>query len=281
MERLCRDAESPRLSPTDLNEAAACAFSWLLRRGLSVRDKETEIETVDAKELGTLYHRILERLFLRIAAEDPRFRAERSAVYGGFLDVEIDAALAEKRRIEGAFQESVYDMYRTRIRSALGAFLAAAAPELDGRILVGAELPLRREYPGHGVALSGKADLVFAADSGGLSVYDFKTGNPPAAGFLVPDEETRELGDYQMAAYVRLLESGRQEKVAEAAFYSIENREFRRVLSEEKTGRGALPIPRDGFESCLRSVDEALEAVAGAVAEAYYPVPPRDAGTSA
>ena len=274
LERLCETSVAPRVSPTDLNELGACAFSWLLRRGLGIREKETEIETVDNRELGMLYHRILERLFLRIAAEDPRFRAERLPDYARFLDEEITAALMEKRRTEGAFQESVYEMYRTRIRSALGSFLSETAPDLHGQALVGAELPLRREYPEYGVSLSGKADLAFAADSGELSILDFKTGNPPAVSTLAPDDSGL-LGDYQMAAYVRLLETGRRERVAEAAFYSIENREFRPVVSEKKKpSRRGVPCPRDEFEASLASVDEAVEAAASTVTEAFFPVPP-------
>jgi hypothetical protein len=272
--RLCETAEAPRLSPTDLNEIAACPFSWLLRRGLGVREKETEIETVDVRELGTLYHRILERLFIRIGAEDPRFRADRLELYQSFLGEEIDAALKEKRRSEGSFQESVYEMYRTRISSALGAFLSEASPGLDGQSIAGTELPLRRDYPEYGVALSGKADLAFRSDSGSLTVLDFKTGKTPAVSALAPDE-TGTLGDYQMAAYVRLLETGRAEKVSEAAFYSIENREFRPVVSGKKNpGRFGVPCSREDFEGSLRAVDEAVEAAAATVTEAFFPVPP-------
>lgn len=273
-ERLCGRGEDFRVSPTDLNEQATCPFSWLLRRGLGVREKETEIETVDARELGILYHRILERLFLRIGEADPRFRAERLPVYQGFLAEEIDAALAELRSEEGAFQESVYDMYRVRISAALGHYLSEAAAALDARAFVGAELPLRRAYPEVGITLSGKADLAFRADSGELSVYDFKTGDPPSGSALVPDE-TGALGDYQMGAYVRMLEAGREDRVSEAAFYSIENRAFRAVISAGgKTGRSGVPVPRAGYENALRAVDEAVAAVAATVDEAFYPVAP-------
>ncbi|MFA6508520.1 MAG: PD-(D/E)XK nuclease family protein [Treponemataceae bacterium] len=273
--RLCESAEDAHVSPTDLNELASCPFSWMLRRGLGIREKETEIETVDARELGTLYHRILERFFLRVAAEDPRFRAEKLTRYVEFLVEEIDAALAERRRQEGSFQESVYEMYKTRILSSLESFLRDVSAELDGQNLLGAELPLRRAYPEYDISLAGKADLAFSSDSGALSIYDFKTGLTPTTASLALNDAGA-LGDYQMAAYVRLLETGKTDQVSEAAFYSIENREFRTVVSERKKrgSRYGIPCPREEYENILQAVDEAVEAAAATVREAFFPVPP-------
>ena len=273
--RLYDDPEDPRVSPTALNEYSSCPFAWLLKRGFGIREKETEIETVDSRELGMLYHRILERLFNRIATLDTRFRASSAARHSELLLEEIDETLAEKRREEGSFQEAIYEMYKNRITSSLEAFLVGVTNDLDGRTLIGAELELRRKYADYEISLAGKADLAFAEDSGRLSIYDFKTGDCPSPGALVPDADGA-LGDYQMAAYVRMLEDEKKGKVTEAKFYSIENRIFRPVLSidEKKEGKRVLPYDRADFEPCLLAVDEAVEAAAAAVREADFPIPP-------
>ncbi len=272
--RLTGSEEGDRVSPTGLNEFGACAYSWFLRRGLGIKEKQTEIETIDQRELGTLYHRILQRLFERIRREDARFRRDRLERYREFLVEETDAALAEARAAEGAFQESVYAMLRSKLIAALSAYLEADAPRLDACEILGAEFPLKRAYPELGLALSGIADLVLRKNDGSLAVVDFKTGLMPTSGALVPDDEGL-LGDFQMASYVRMAENG-EETVRAARFYSIDHRQFRHVLADdEKTRANArLPLSREGYDAALDALDEAMEAVAGALDGAAYPVPP-------
>jgi len=273
--RLCGDTNAPRLSPTDLNELSACAWSWLLRRGLGIKDKVTEIATVDARELGSLYHRILERLFKRIADESPRVRAQDLSKYKFMLGEECSNALQERSQIEGAFQESVYAMLETKIISALEAFLDQAIPKLDAAAVVGAELPLRLEYPEYSLALSGKADLVVQANNGSFALYDFKTGLVPGSTDLAPDDDGN-LGNFQIAAYIRMIENGTAFKVRNAAFYSIEDRKFTHVLSTEAHRRSnqRLPLEREEYEVGLDALDDLFQAAAGMLAEASFPIPP-------
>jgi len=272
--KLCGDAGAPRISPTDLNELSSCAWSWLLRRGLGIKEKETEIATVDARELGSLYHRILERLFKRMALAGPRFRIGNLPTYKTMLKEECTAALLERSQVEGAFQESVYAMMETKILSALEAFLDQTMPKLEAAALVGAEHPLRREYPEYALALSGKADLVVKANDGSLALYDFKTGQVPSPGDLAPDDDGN-LGNYQIAAYIRMLENGVTDKVRNAAFYSIENRTFTNVLSTEvkRKSNQALPLSRDEYESGLDALDDMFQAAAGMLAEGSFAIP--------
>jgi ATP-dependent helicase/DNAse subunit B len=242
---------------------------------LGIKDKETEIATVDARELGSLYHRILERLFKRIAQESPRFRVEELSKYKRMLGEECSNALEERSQIEGAFQESVYAMLETKIISALEAFLDQAILKLDAAALVGAELPLRLEYPEYGLALSGKADLVVQGNNGSFALYDFKTGVVPGSADLAPDDDGN-LGNYQIASYIRMIENGTAEKVRNAAFYSIEDRRFTQVLSTEVQRRSnqRLPLEREEYEVGLDALDDVFQAAAGMLAEASFPIPP-------
>ena len=273
--RLTRSEDGERISPTNLNEFGACAYSWFLKRGLGIKEKQTEIETIGQRELGTLYHRILERLFDRIQKEEARFRRERLELYKGYLVEEADAALEEARTNEGAFQESVYAMLRPKLISALSAYLDADAERLDSCAVLGAEYPLKRAYPELGLALSGVADLVLKQNDGKLAVVDFKTGLMPSAADLVLDESGL-LGDLQMASYIRMAESDGDAEVRAARFYSIDNRNFRHVLADEEpsTANARLPLSREEYDGALEAVDEAMEAVAGALDGAAYPVPP-------
>lgn len=273
--RLAERDGDRKLSPTDLNDFLACPFSWLLRRGLGIQDKQTEIETVDQRDLGTLYHRILERLFRRIAAEETRFRADRLGRYLEFLEEELDAALAEGAAREGAFQESVYGMLRTRLSASLEAYLEKDAPLLDGCAILGAEHPLRRDYPEIGTALSGIADLVLRSNDGTLALVDFKTGLMPAAADLVGDEGEAP-ANLQMAAYIRMLEGEGSERVEQARFYSLDNRDYRRVVAAEgpKRSNSLLPLPRQEYQGAVDAVDAVLRSCASHLESGFYPVPP-------
>lgn len=273
--RLAERDGDRKLSPTDLNDFLACPFSWLLRRGLGIQEKQMEIETVDQRDLGKLYHRILERLFKRIAAEDARFRKENQKLYLNFLEEELDAALAEGAAREGAFQESVYGMLRTRLSASLGAYLETDSPLLDGCAILGAEHPLRRDYPEIGMALSGIADLVLRSNDGALALVDFKTGLMPAAADLVGDEKSAP-ANLQMASYIRMLEREGSERVEQARFYSLDNREYRHVVAAEgpKRSNALLPLPRQEYQGAVDAVDAVLRSCADHLQSGSYPVPP-------
>jgi CRISPR/Cas system-associated exonuclease Cas4 (RecB family) len=286
-----------RLSPTDLNEYRNCPFRWMLVRGLGVQERQTMIETVDQRELGMLYHKILERFFNGIANDENErvYRQNRLGDYLKTLAAETDRALEEARSREGAFQESVYGMLRRRINAALYAWLEKDAPVLDGCEVMGAEYPLRKEYTEEGLALSGKADLVLkrgggadeaaagSAPAGRYVLTDFKTAVIPAVKDLLRDPGTGEPPrNVQMAAYIAMLEEGREadgatdrRRVVAARFYSLDLRKYRKVLDEAAEAGGRLPVPRDAYQGELDAVERILRRAAGALASGTYAVPAR------
>lgn len=270
---LAKDRDCYLLSPTDLNRYLSCPFAWFLSKGLSIQDKQTGIETIDQKDLGILYHRILERLFKRIQAEGGRFRSENIYKYRAYLREELDAALEEGRRNEGAFQESVYAMLRTRIESALNDYLDNDLELLNGSSILGAEYPLYMEYPELHAALGGIADLVLQTDDGGLVITDFKTGLIPAAGDLLPDGELG-AADLQLASYIRMIENSLKEKVAYARFYSIDNRQFQEVLDpvKEPKRNALLPVDRDAYQDTILQTDDVLAQLVDSLTLGEFPV---------
>jgi hypothetical protein len=278
----------------------------MLVRGLGIQERQTIIETVDQRELGMLYHKILERFFNGIAGDEHQrvYRQDRLGEYGRALAAETDRALEEARSREGAFQESVYGMLRRRINAALYAWLEKDAPALDGCEVLGGEYPLRKEYAAEGLALSGKADLVLKRGGGAAAagdgadgaaagnvpvgipagdryvLTDFKTSVIPGAKDLLRDPDTGEPPwNVQMAAYIAMLEEGRGaeagRRVAAARFYSLDLRKYRKVLDEGAEAGGGLPVPRDAYQGELDAVGRILRRAAGALAAGAYAVPPR------
>lgn len=271
------------ISPTDLNEYILCPFKWVLQRGLLIREKQTEIETIDQRDLGILYHRILERLFMRIKQEDRCFQGDNFLMYQSYLKEETKATLEEARSREGAFQESIYAMLEGRIVAALSDYLMADLLILDEAEILGAEYPLQKTYTPGEPRLIGFADMVLEDKTGGIILTDFKTSVIPTKKELIAGEKDAP-ENVQMAAYIAMIENSRagtaqkeegddkKRAVTTARFYSIDNREYRRVVSEKEEQEKNV-IPRTDYEKEVASVDTVFGEVTEAMKQGAYQAP--------
>jgi RecB family exonuclease len=256
---------SGRLSPSDLDEYLECPFKWVLQRGLGVKEKQTEIETLDQRDMGKLYHSILEQVWMRIKAAHGRFQIKDKNIYKQYLDEEIKRAVDKAQNNEGYFQKPVYDMLKPRIKAALEEYFELDAENLDGNAVLGAEYPLRKTYK-TGSALSGIADVVLKDDDGGYMIRDYKTKNMPAVSELwANDNEFPK--NVQMASYINMIETSARETctVKDARFYSIDSRNFRPVLDDEH--------PHSAYEEEIAAVDMVVEKAAAAMRNGEYMIP--------
>ncbi|MDR2446282.1 MAG: PD-(D/E)XK nuclease family protein [Treponema sp.] len=264
--------EDVRLSPSDLDEYLACPFKWVLQRGLGVKEKQTEIETLDQRDLGRLYHSILERLWIRIQENHGRFQIQELDVYKKYLDEEMRQAIDKAQNNEGYFQKPIYDMLKPRVKAALEDYLDRDAENLNGKTIAGAEYPLRKTYAA-APALSGIADIVLNDEEGGHIIRDYKTKTIPSAAELWANEDDFP-SNVQMASYIAMLEAsgaGNRDAAAEspivkdARFYSIDNREFRPVIDEDN--------PHSEYEKEIAAVDLVVEKIAAAMRGGEYMTP--------
>jgi RecB family exonuclease len=258
------DAITERLSPTDLDEYLDCPFAWVLSRGLNVKEQRTDIETLDQRDLGNLYHRILEKFFTWLKGDEGVFRGSDLEAYKKRLNEEIKTAIDEAQNRDGYFQKPMFDMLRPRIQAALESYLEADVETLNGCEVLGAEYPLRKNYV-EGRILSGVADLVLEKD--GYILTDFKTSYIPNVKDL-RIAETDFPKSIQMAAYINMFEMGateRTEAVKTARFYSLDNREFRYVVSEES--------PRGAYDGEVGAVDTLAALAMDAMGRGDYRAP--------
>ena len=263
-----------RIAPTDLNEYKSCSFKWVLERALFIREKQTEIETIDQRDMGKLYHRILERLFTRIKREEGggRFRSQFLPIYKEYIKEETVGALQEERSKEGAFQEYVYAMLENRIVAALSDYLDEDIEILNGAEILGAEYHLRKDFNPDAPCLSGIADLVLEHEDGGLILTDFKTGTMPTKKELLAIEKDAP-EDLQIASYIAMIEDYNDvdKEVKTARFYSIDKRKFRRVVSEKKEQERYI-IPRTSYQKEVDAVETVFSEVVRAMNEGKYEI---------
>lgn len=266
--------EAHHISPTDINSFLTCPFQWLLTRGLAIVEPQREIETIGQKDIGILYHAILEAFFelLKEAPGKGVFKDEIPQ-YKNLMQTIIGEKLEAQRHQEGAFQESVYSMLAPRIREHLFAFLDNEIPSLDGCFVLGAEYPLKRAYPRLGIYLAGKADILLLDNEGQLVIIDYKTSNQPKNRELWFNEDHR-VENLQMAAYIRMAEEQCNARVSRATFYSIEKREHTMVIHPDgpKRKNSVLPVKREDYLPVLQTMDATLKTMVTYLKEGRYPV---------
>ncbi len=273
-ERLTTKKDTNHISPTDINNFINCPFQWLLTRGLGIEELELEIETIGQKDIGILYHLILEAFFKAIAqSPGKRIRANEMEGYKGLIQEIIRQKLEEQRKSEGAFQESVYEMLAERIQEHLFAYLEQELPGLDSCEVLGPEYPLRLLYKDLGIYLSGIADLILMDNKGKLIIIDYKTKNTPKSKELYFNTEGL-VTNLQMASYIKMAEAQIGAQVGRAVFYSIEERKNTRVIHPEgpKNKRSQLPKMRPDYEPVLEYLDEVLADMVASLREGSFPV---------
>ncbi len=189
-----------RMSVSQLEKFAACPLQYFMHYTLGLRPRA--MLEMDTLNLGTLYHRILEKVYLKIMEGD-------AGPLGGWpecdvrslrrtLEAEVDAASAELHE-ELAERTPAYEKMRARTKRVLGILLEgqrrrACAGDMrpigvevsfggrteitGGRVV---SLPvLRIATPEeHVVELNGKIDRVDAADGSRskVAVIDYKSPN--------------------------------------------------------------------------------------------------------
>jgi RecB family exonuclease len=282
------------ISPTDLDEYLKCPFMWVLQRGLGVKEKQTEIEMLDQRNIGNLYHNILEEIFNHIQKESGRFRAEDIAIYKESLKKMTTKAIDKAQMREGYFQKPVYDMLRPRIEASLMDYLENDKETINGCEIAGTEYWLQKpceascEAPDGAqtkaaLDLLGRADLVLKADDGSFVLTDFKTNSMPPPKDIFAQDDADFPKNVQMAAYIAMLETPRRSSgdaaggetdrgdapptVRTARFYSIDGREFRNVVSAEDDK------PRSDYDKEVASVDTVIATAAEAMRTGAYMTP--------
>lgn len=266
--------EPNHISPTDINQFITCPFQWLLTRGLKITEPQLEIETIGQKDIGILYHAILEAFFNSLKEKaGQRIRANEITSYKELIHNLIQEKILAQRNEEGAFQESVYEMLSERIQEHLFTYIDKEIPNLDACSVLGPEYPLRKQYPELGIYLAGTADLILMDTTGELIIVDYKTNNAPKKKDLVLDTNGM-VSNVQMAAYITMAENQLKTTVGRASFYSIEQRSSIKVIDPAgppKTN-SVLPVIRADYEPVLTALNNTLTDMVQYLTTGQYPV---------
>ncbi len=217
------------ISPTALQDWAACPFRYFLARGLRVREvpKPEATDTISALDEGTLVHAILETFVTQarqLRSPDEAWDANDVATLMELAESECNEA--ERRGITG--RPLRWKLARRRILRTIRNFALADAvarathqvlPEPEGvEMQFGdADTPVSITLPGgRTVSFRGRIDRVdLSSDRRTAVVYDYKTGKVPKVG----DDPVAAGRKLQLQVYA-LAARARWDKVESArAFY--------------------------------------------------------------
>jgi len=196
------------VSPTSLENYAACGFRYFARSLLGLRPVEEpeEREMMDAAARGTLIHDVLERFFRQ------QKERGRPSQYEAWTDDDaavlmrmVDEALsdAEERGLTGL---SVFSVHEARtIKADLRRFLDEDTlfRRLTGGVPVAFEVSIPETEVG-GVVLKGRADRVDATPDGKRAwVIDYKSGSIDEYKEIKPEDPLAGGKKLQLPVYMR------------------------------------------------------------------------------
>ncbi|MGY6500659.1 MAG: PD-(D/E)XK nuclease family protein [Acidimicrobiales bacterium] len=211
-------SDGTALSPTGLEQWAACGFRYFLDHVLRVRDRDEpeRVHELSALDRGSGVHSILERFFAEVIASgapapDEPWSADRRARLQE-IAVEEFAALERSGRTGRAIG---WRLERERLAALVDGFLTvderyratwrSRPAHVEMPFGLGGRPPVVIDLPdGRSVRFRGLADRVDSTDDGGWVVLDYKTGRGDKYRHLDSDEflggTTLQLGLYAEAA---------------------------------------------------------------------------------
>ena len=255
-------------SPSRLEGFRACPFLFFVGTVLGLEPRGEPEEGLNVAQRGTLYHRILERVYQDSRVRDPLDVEQLLAVLPEVAGAILDAAPEEEGFRETAWwaqtrREIVAELERTlpALAQQPGDFLPC---RFEARFGLGSEPPLRVIAGGKSFFLHGVIDRIDRSAAGQLRVIDYKSGGPtPYSNRAVMEGKKLQLPLYALAARDAL----RLGEPTDGFYWHVRHA----VPSTFRLGGG------DGPEAAMQNAaQKAWEAVQGARAGQFVPHPPDD-----
>jgi ATP-dependent helicase/DNAse subunit B len=239
-----------------------CPHWFFVGRTLGLEARQDPEEGLDSRQLGSIYHRLLQATYETCARDD---RADAESLVAALESVAqgiLDAAPAR----EGFRETAWWEQTRREIHQTVAATLRALAVATAGHMPEAFELwfDVRVGDPTTGeLRLHGIIDRLDRMADGGWCVIDYKTGGATRYAQAAAQEgRVLQLPLYALAA--QALQGG---EVREGYYWHIRDAQASGLRLR------ADPGPEQAMADALRY---GLEAVGGVRAGAFLPRPPRD-----
>jgi ATP-dependent helicase/DNAse subunit B len=173
-------------SASRLETYRACPFFFFVGRVLNLEPQEEPAEGLDARQLGNIYHLILEKVYQAPSVEDPTDLDQLLAALPGAAGAVLDSAPQREGFRETAWWAQTREEIIQNVRRSLEALAELpghfAPVEYEAAFGLNDRPPLVVHDGEDHFLLRGFIDRVDGAPGGSIRVIDYKTGGPSPYG---------------------------------------------------------------------------------------------------
>jgi len=253
------------ISASDLELFHSCPFHYLLARVLGLEEREFQIPSLEAKELGNILHRVLQRFFEALREQGGTLRADEPAASRKRMEETARAVLEEYARCRPLPLPPHWEDICRQVRELTTLCLQRELEELPGQQILHSEKWLSSPWPQEGLRLKGKIDRISRSPEG-YTLIDYKKNKVPTRRQTFGPQPSC----FQMPFYLLLMgENGLP--AHQAAYYSLEKARFTFVI-------GPQPRPQasaEELQGCLESLKARILSMAASLRQGEYMIPKR------
>ncbi|MGN0729628.1 PD-(D/E)XK nuclease family protein [Treponema sp.] len=284
----CSEPDKIKISQTELKSFFPCPRHFIFTKVLNLKEDTLDVDLIKNYEAGVFIHKIIELVCKAFQDEKvykgkiPVFCDENSRELKNLVDLSFEQAKLHTGFSRSPLALSVIESQKKLICENVFVFFKqfCALPEssdekenknFGGYFIEGLELEKETSCGSGEFDFFGKIDCVLSNpdEPDELFIVDYKSGSVPSVKDSVFNESSLPaLKDFQMASYVRLLES-EGKKVCSALFYKLkrENSDNFSVVQVISKNPKKENTDREGFENTLAELEICAEYFYGKAKE--------------
>ncbi|MBO5825889.1 MAG: PD-(D/E)XK nuclease family protein [Treponema sp.] len=271
-----------KITQTDLRYFFPCPRKWLYKSCLKLKEDSLETNLMGIYDMGTIFHKILELLFIQLAEiskskpilplyteKTDEEKKELETFLKNTIDSLVEQALTSTQKDENnhtiglGYQKTPLILktllaQKDVIIQTVFNFVIELCKKFGGYTIFSTEQELWKKINDN-YALYGRLDTVLSDGNrieGQMiptAILDFKATKTKSANECKANEETGEIADFQMAEFVDLIQEkfdAQTFNITQASFASISKAEFSDIIVKEKSPRTSA-VYIDEFQDTL------------------------------
>lgn len=258
----CKNEGKVKISASSLKKFYSCPRVWLENYIAGLKEPINEATLIDKFAQGKLYHKVMELFLSALKEKNMLILHTDEGLREDYLDIlmqAIDSAIEAETRTpvnsdgNSFLATELINATKNQLKQTMVSVVTAFSRQFNGYSVLYTEKELSYADPEMDYILHGYADLIIS-DGTEEMLIDFKTGKTPEPlyedGSIAiknddeddededenmdddSDEDMMNLPDFQMPAYLYLLEKKENLKVENAAFFSIKKQEIVPVVGK-------------------------------------------------
>ena len=224
------------VTQTDLASFSVCPARWFLDNILSITEESYDAELMNERNLGILYHDVLQTVYERIRSTDKVFTAAKLDLYRSWAAEAAASSAANHDEFAGPLVAPLIDSLVDRIAEGAAGIIERDAEVLDG--FAPAFLEGSLVFSDKGIRYYGRVDRISIRPSDQVAVLiDYKSANTKKPADYKTDG-TKPIDDFQIPMYIYLAENSanspcKGSRLEHAWFGNIKDKKYRPIVNDD------------------------------------------------